>query len=58
MKDIIKKRINRLEYEICRLTVCYDAGKYDQMEDIYFEMKLLLETKLNAYQVELAKPEN
>ena len=57
MIEIIKKRINRLEYEICRLQVCYDAGNYDHMKDVFFEMKLLLETKLNNYQNDLAKYE-
>jgi len=53
MKEIIQKRINRIEYELCRLEVCHDAGKYDGMEDVYFNMVLVLKTKLAGYREDL-----
>lgn len=58
MIDIIKKRIRRLEYEAARFKVCRDAGQYDGMVDMYFEVVLVVEKKLNGYRVELAKLEN
>jgi len=42
----IQDRIDRIKWEMCRLDVKYDAGKYKGIEDSYFEIKAILRNRV------------
>jgi len=51
----IQDRIDRIKWEMCRLDVKYDAGKYKGIEDSYFEMKTILRNRLQDLFIEQKK---